>query len=39
MEDIAASDEFSVDVQLRVGRPVAIELHFLSNNRVVQNVD
>lgn len=39
VEDVAAPDKFSVDIKLGVRGPVLIELHFFSNDWIVQNVD
>ena len=39
LKDVAASDELSVDVELGIGGPVAVQLHLLSHYWVVENVD
>ncbi len=39
LEDIAASDEFSVDVELRVGGPVAVDLDLFPHDGIVEDVD
>lgn len=39
LKDIAASDELSIDVELRIGGPVAVYLNLLSHHWVVEYVD
>jgi hypothetical protein len=38
LQDIAASDQITVDVELGKGGPVAVNLHFLSNYRVIEYI-
>jgi hypothetical protein len=39
LEDVAAADEFAVDVELWVGGPVAVDFDFLADDGIVENVD
>jgi hypothetical protein len=39
LEDIAAADEFAVNVELRVGGPVAVDLDLFPYHWVVEDVD
>lgn len=39
LEDVAAADEFAVDVELGEGGPVSVDLDLLSHDGVVQHVD
>ena len=39
MQDVAAPNEFSVNIELRVCRPFAIHFHLLADDVIFQNVD
>ena len=39
LEDVAASDQLAVDVELGVGGPVAVELDLFPDDGVVEDVD
>lgn len=39
LKDVAAANELAIDVELRVGGPVAVELNLLANYWVIEHVD
>lgn len=39
LKDIAATYEFTVDVELGIGRPIAEDLYLFSNNWILENID
>lgn len=39
LKDIAAANQLAVDVELRVGRPVAENLYLFANDWILENID
>jgi hypothetical protein len=39
LEDIAAADQFAVDVELGVGGPVTVYLYLFADYGVLENID
>lgn len=39
LEDIAAADQFAVDVELGVGGPVAVDFYLFADYGVLENID
>jgi hypothetical protein len=39
LEDIAAANEFAVDVELGVGGPIAEDLYLFTNDWILENID
>lgn len=39
LQDIATANEFAVDVELGIGRPITEDLYLFTNDWVLENID
>jgi len=39
LKDIAPSDEFTINVELRIGGPIAVNFTLLADNGIIENID